>query len=278
MGKIADIMQLRGQLDEALKIRNEEELPVYERLGDARERAVTMGKIAEILQAHGQLDEALKIRKEGQLPVYQRLGDVRSCAVTIGKIADILQARGQLDEALKIRNEEELPVYERLGDVRSRAVTMGKIADVLQARGQLEEALTMHSDRLAVAEAIGDIDSIAHVKFKCAALRLERGGWEKGEAQVIVTELKESFSIAQRTQRADFIANIGAQFGQVLVMVGQLNEGLLVLEQAAGAFERLNRTDMAQQLRALQEQIRTMPAGAAERKDRDDGARAPSPP
>jgi len=44
MGKIADILQARGQLDEALKIRTDEELPVYERLGDVRSRAVTMGK------------------------------------------------------------------------------------------------------------------------------------------------------------------------------------------------------------------------------------------
>ena len=61
MGQIADILQARGQLDEALKIRNEEELPVYERLGDVRSRAVTMGKIADILRARGQIDEALKI-------------------------------------------------------------------------------------------------------------------------------------------------------------------------------------------------------------------------
>ena len=80
MGQIADILQARGQLDEALKIRTDEELPVYERLGDVRERAVTMGQIADILQARGQLDEALKIRNEEQLPVYERLGDVRERA------------------------------------------------------------------------------------------------------------------------------------------------------------------------------------------------------
>ena len=131
MGKIADILQARGDLDEALRIRREEELPVYERLGDVRARAVTMGKIADILQARGDLDEALRIRREEQLPVYERLGDVRERAVTMGKIADILQAAANLDEALRIRREEELPVYERLGDVRSRAVTMGKIADIL---------------------------------------------------------------------------------------------------------------------------------------------------
>ena len=77
MGKIADILQQRGETDEALRIRREEELPVYERLGDVRSRAVTMGKIADILQQRGETDEALRIRREEQLPVYERLGDVR---------------------------------------------------------------------------------------------------------------------------------------------------------------------------------------------------------
>ncbi|MBI5094924.1 MAG: metallophosphoesterase, partial [Candidatus Hydrogenedentes bacterium] len=43
---IADILAARGDLDEALRIREEEELPVYEKLGDVRSRAVTMGQIA----------------------------------------------------------------------------------------------------------------------------------------------------------------------------------------------------------------------------------------
>jgi tetratricopeptide (TPR) repeat protein len=47
MGQIADVLEDRGELDEALRIRREEELPVYEQLSDVRERAVTMGKIAD---------------------------------------------------------------------------------------------------------------------------------------------------------------------------------------------------------------------------------------
>ena len=145
-GLIADILEAGGQLDEALRIRTEEELPVYERLGNERERARAQGQIADILQARGQLDEALKIRNEEELPVYERLGDVRGRAVTMGKIADILQARGQLDEALKIRNEEQLPVYERLGDVRGRAVAMGRIATILQARGDLDGSVRIRRE------------------------------------------------------------------------------------------------------------------------------------
>jgi len=39
-GEMADILQARAELDAALKIRTEEELPVYERLGDRRELLV----------------------------------------------------------------------------------------------------------------------------------------------------------------------------------------------------------------------------------------------
>jgi len=138
-GQIAGILYARGELDEALRIRREEELPVYERLGDVRSRAVTMGQIADILQVRGELDEALRTLREEVLPAFERLGAVRERAVTMGRIADILQARGELDEALRIRREEELPVFERLGDVRELLVGRTNLALVLLKRGRPED-------------------------------------------------------------------------------------------------------------------------------------------
>ena len=137
MGQIADILQARGDLDEALRIRREEQLPVYERLGDVRSRAVTMGQIADILQARGDLDEALRIRREEQLPVYERLGDVRSRAVTMGKIADILQARGDLDEALRV-HEDRASIFKALGDSLGLAHVRFSVALLMLERGDHE--------------------------------------------------------------------------------------------------------------------------------------------
>ena len=77
MGSIADIADRRGDYDEALRIRREVQLPVYERLGDTRETAVTWGNIADIAYQRGDYDEALRIRREVELPVYERLGDTR---------------------------------------------------------------------------------------------------------------------------------------------------------------------------------------------------------
>ncbi|MDG4549083.1 MAG: hypothetical protein P9G45_01520, partial [Candidatus Contendobacter sp.] len=52
-GKIADVLQARGELDEALRIRREEELPVYERLGDVRELLICRAKIGITYLARG---------------------------------------------------------------------------------------------------------------------------------------------------------------------------------------------------------------------------------
>jgi tetratricopeptide (TPR) repeat protein len=151
-----------GDLDEALAHWREVELPLHQRLGDARSQAITMGQIADILQARGQLEEALRIRQEVELSVFERLGDLRSRAITMERIADILRARGQLDEALRIYQEEALPVFERLGDLREKAIAMGRIADILEARGQLDEALRIRQEeQLPVYERLGDVSSKA---------------------------------------------------------------------------------------------------------------------
>ena len=165
----ADVLQARGELDEALRIRTEEVLPVFEELGDMRTLAVAKGRNADVLKAHGDLDEALRIWTEEVLPVFEELGDKRSLAVANGRIADVLEARGELDEALRIRTEEELPVYEALGDKRSRAVTKGQIADVLQTRGNLDEALQIRTEEeLPVYKALGDKRALAVTKGKIA--------------------------------------------------------------------------------------------------------------
>ena len=159
LDELAGLLYLLGDLDEALRIRRDEELPVYEKLGDVRSRALTLGKMADVFEARGDLDEALRIRRDEQLPVFEKLGDVRSRAVTLGKMADVFQARGDLDEALRIRRDEQLPVFEKLGDVRERAVTLAKMGQALQLKGDIQACVqlwrTAHVDlaRMGLPEA-----------------------------------------------------------------------------------------------------------------------------
>jgi tetratricopeptide (TPR) repeat protein len=286
--EIADHLKLLGELDEALRIRQEEELPVYERLGDVRSRAITQGKIADVLQAQGQLDEALRIRQEEELPVYERLGDVRSHAVTRGQIADILQDRGQLDEALRIRQEEELPAFARLGDVHSRAITQGKIADILQDRGQLDEALRIHQEEeLPVYERLGDVRSRAITQGRIAGILAVRGQFDEAlrirqEEELPVYErlgdavrqaaalwsiatihvaqghvhealplLEQAYLLVERVGQLDGISAIGTTWGPLLAATGRRDEGVAVLRRAEAGWRQLGRQREADTVEAL---------------------------
>ncbi len=227
-GLRADILEARGELEEALRIRQEEELPVYERLGDVRMRAVTLGKVADILQERGELEEALRIRQEEELPTFERLGEVRSRAVTLGKVADILQKRGELEEALRILREEALPAFERLGDVRMRAITLGEVADILQEGGELEEALRIRQEEeLPAFERLGDVRSRAVTLTKVADILQERGELEEA-LRILREEALPAF------ERLGDVLGQAATLRRVAVILekqGALNEALQLLQE-----------------------------------------------
>jgi len=237
LDELASLLESLGQFDEALRVRKEEELPVYERLGDMRSKAVTQGQIANILQARGQIDEALRIHKEEELPVYERLGDVRLKAVTQGQIADILQARGQIDEALRIRKEEELPVYERLGDVRSKAITQGKMADILQGLGQLDEALRIRKEeQLLVFDRLGDVRSKAITQGKIADILRVRGQLDEA-LTILRDDVRPAFD---RPGDVWMQARASGAIADILQARGQLDEALRIRqEEELPVYERL---------------------------------------
>jgi tetratricopeptide (TPR) repeat protein len=87
-GRIADILEARGQLDAALRIRMEEELPVCERLGDMREKLVCRAKIALSLMQRGKGED----RASANALLCLALGDARHLRIPEAEqIAQILQ-------------------------------------------------------------------------------------------------------------------------------------------------------------------------------------------
>ena len=226
--EVADLERVRGELDEALRIYEQEELPVFQDLGDDLSVAITQSRIADILQARGQLDEALKIREQEELPVFERLDEVRDAAITQGKIADILLARGQLDEALSILQQEAIPAFQQLGAVREIAVVQGKIADIFQIRGQLQQALEIiEQQALPAFEQLGDSYSIAVAYGKIANILHIRG------------QLDEALNILQNKALPAFqklgdvrsTAVTQGMIADVLQARGQLDAALHIREQ-----------------------------------------------
>lgn len=236
MGKLADIFTLRGDLDGALRIRTEEQLPAFEALGDRREVAITKGKIADILATRGDIDGAMSIREE-ILHVYEALGDLRQAAFTKGRIADVLSLRGDLDSALMIREQEELPVYEAVGDLRLVAQTKGKIADALAMRGDLSSALRIREEeQLPVYHSIGDTRSIAITMGSIANIYEAQGEYSRA----MDIRVNEALPVLERIGDVHSIAILKGQVADILQLQGDLDEALEIrMNEELPALEKL---------------------------------------
>ena len=168
LGRVADVLQARGQLDEALRLRREEELPVYERLGDVRERAVTMGKIADVLQARGQLDEALRMHLEERLPVAQAMQDLVSIAHIRFSCARIRLQLGGLEsgEAQTIGDElaESFDILRRLGRVDGVGHVGAMYGQVLAMAGHTEQALAVLDSAAEAFATLRQAETVARIR------------------------------------------------------------------------------------------------------------------
>jgi hypothetical protein len=126
-GRLADVLRAKGDLDGALRVRRERELPLYERLGDTQARAVTLGKIAELLEAVGAGDEASRIRHEEQVPVRERAGDADARRATELDIARRIQMHFLPKEL------PSLPGVQIAVESRPAQVNAGDFVDIVPA-------------------------------------------------------------------------------------------------------------------------------------------------
>ncbi|MBL8422494.1 MAG: tetratricopeptide repeat protein [Candidatus Accumulibacter phosphatis] len=168
--------------------------------------------------------------------------------------SDIEQSLGRSEAALA-HAKAAGAAFREIDDRRSAAVAVGRIADILASRGQLDEALALHEQRLPVAERLGDIDSLAHIRYSMAALRLQRGEHDSGGVQRIHDDLVAAFAISRQLGRPDFIGGIGQLLAQVLAMGGAREEARDVLTLAEAALARLDDAAGLAQVRALRETI-----------------------
>jgi hypothetical protein len=102
----------------------EQERPIYEQLGEARELAVCLGRIAEILHSLGRVDEAIRVRESEQLPILEQLGsayDLSPAQESLGLLylqrrqpGDRERAAGLLHLALETAERLRLPGADRI--------------------------------------------------------------------------------------------------------------------------------------------------------------------
>lgn len=215
-GWVAEVLAARGEHEQALAIRREEELPVYQRLCDARCQAEVQSRIADSLVARGDHDAALDLLQNEVLPVLSRPQDARDRAAIQGRIAELLALKGEQERALRLYQNEQLPVYEQLRLDPEKAATLGRIADLLFALGRWDDALAVRRDRqLPLYERLGDARELTVCRTKLGILHLVRSD-RKQAGEILCSALRDARRLGLRE---------AAQIDEVLKRAGIVCNG-----------------------------------------------------
>ena len=200
----------QGDLATGLQL-HEEELAVYEGLGDLRSRAVTLGDIARIRVSQGDLATGLQLHEE-ELAVYEGLGDLRSRAVTLGDIARIRVSQGDLATGLQL-HEERLSVFEGLGDLDGRANTLWSIAQIELREEKVQPAFERLTEAYEIYLQLGRLEGICFVGLDLG--RLLCGGGMVKEGRVVLERSQEGFLRLGQEGRAQKVAGLLEQLPEV---------------------------------------------------------------
>jgi tetratricopeptide (TPR) repeat protein len=160
LGDIARLKAQSGDVAGALAL-HQEELEIYERLGDVRERAVTLGDIARLKAQSGDVAGALALHQE-RLEIFERLGDVRERAVTLVDLADLRAASKEYDEAERLYREG-LETLRQINDVESTYAVLARLGQLALARGRSDEALPLLQEARQGFARLGFTPWVAHL-------------------------------------------------------------------------------------------------------------------
>ena len=140
LGEIAEIRAQKGEVDEALEL-HQQELEVYEGLGDTRSRAVTLGEIATIRAEKGEVDEALKLQEE-RLEVNEGLGDKDGIAAALWAIAQIDLQQQRFREAYE-RLDQSYRIYLEIGRLEGICHVGLSLGQLVCGGGHSEDGLAV---------------------------------------------------------------------------------------------------------------------------------------
>lgn len=187
LGNEALILQLCGQLDEAMS-RHREQERICRAIKDNAGLADSVCGQAIVLKAQGELDGAMALYRNGE-QIYRDVGNKSGIAVALGGLATIFISREDFDRALPLLNEQR-KIYREQGDQAGLALTLNNEALILSKRGDLEAAMRLHEEEETIYRALGDKIGIQHSMAGQGEVLHRKGDFAK--AMVIYKEVEQN--------------------------------------------------------------------------------------
>ncbi|MDC0669782.1 hypothetical protein [Nannocystis radixulma] len=130
-GRIAVILQEMGRLQEALRVHQEEEIPLLTKLGNLNGLAFAKGNVANIYFRMGDINRALSIYREEVLPAFEARRDFVNATHAKVLFARVLAASGALPQAVTLLREC-ISFYSQIGATADRDSAARLLEEVKQ--------------------------------------------------------------------------------------------------------------------------------------------------
>lgn len=151
---IAELLETLGQLDGALRIRLEEQLPLVTDLGDRQEEVAALNRIGVILLKCGQSNRALRYLHRA-LRLAREIGDRRGEGSILGDIGNACAYQGKQQTAITFY-EQALEVSRQIGDLRGQFYVLGNLGNAWATLGDQGKAIAFYEQARESIDAIGD--------------------------------------------------------------------------------------------------------------------------
>lgn len=162
---LASILTVRGELNDALAIYQNQVLGIAITLNDELLRATVNLQIVDILTAMENYGKAYTVSSE-VLSVFMKYQVTPLVVETMHKIAGIHYIRKKYDDALDIL-ESTLP---KIDNVRLQALAKSKMADILRAQRKYWDAIPLYSEAFEIFRKLEDIPSQVGIMEKIASV------------------------------------------------------------------------------------------------------------
>ncbi|MEW6619028.1 MAG: tetratricopeptide repeat protein [bacterium] len=224
LNNISSIYYARGDYDTALDYLNRS-LKIRQEIGGKSGEGTTLSNMGSISYGRGDYDTALDYLNRS-LKIRQEIGDKSGEGTTLANIGNIFYARGDYDTALDYLNRS-LKIRQEIGDKSGEGTTLNNICAIYHARGDYDTALDYLHRSLKISQEIGDKSGQIPTLHNIAMIEAERENMEA------VLELEmEAYRLAVETNDAMGLFQVGQVFGQLLVGIGQREEGTAILQRA----------------------------------------------
>ncbi len=178
--ELAGLYSDLGEVQEALRIRQERQLPMTLEVGAYGQAASIKWAIARHLFAFGQTSKGVALLRNEVLPVFRENGDQRRAALVLAEIAQAHDVNTDAEEMLRILNEEALPFFQKSGESELTAKVSAIIANILFTQGELDRAFDiLQNQALPAFVALDDRRAIATAKQNMALILQSRGEYDE---------------------------------------------------------------------------------------------------